>query len=199
MNSLKIQIKRIIKRINKQFLTKRYLINLLSDKRFSALIQNPVPKSEEDDQAWTWFQTMIAFKGDPFLYKLGPFSFKVEQLTKEGLITLSESLSNGASYESLIALTKPSNQPAKILFKYNLFKYFIRNYIPLEALNGILSEFWLFCTSKKKSIWDIGLNGIIPREKKGQLIYSPKMNSSVSAMVLQKLGPEIFGIPTSLQ
>lgn len=189
-------IQRIKKRISKLFV-KRYIKNLLLYKRLSCVIQNPVPKSEDDLDSWTWFQNTIVFQGHDFIYKIGPFVFRVPQLTKIGIMNLTAQLVNNEAYESLIALSRPSNRFARLLFDHDLFRYLVINCVAIEFLNGVISEFFLFCTSKKKRIWDIGLNGVIPREIHPLSMFSPKITSSEALAVLTKIGPEIFGIRLS--
>jgi hypothetical protein len=134
------------------FLRKR--LQRLENRLLNPKIITPAPNSGSDENDWKWYNKEVAYNGKPFLFKLGPYTMKVEQLTKDGLEKLigakdvydafSELFLPVCKFGKLSSLFRTARDRKKTLFTK----------VPASALSGLINEFIAYCTSVKKKMLD---------------------------------------------
>lgn len=141
------------------------------------VVRNPVPR-EVDTELWVLHQSRVVYRGQDFIFRIGPFLFRIKQLSKAKLTELIESVINQEDdnflYENVIGDTRLT----KTLLKSTKGTTFFENNVTLEAVKGLISEFHVFCTETKKKTSGIDLKGVIQRDRRKLSMSSPKAQLS---------------------
>lgn len=165
---------------------------ILKNRVFNGKINTVVPKDDNSEDHWDWFQRNIVYRGLPFSFNVGIFEYVIPQISKFTLMEIEDQLSRGDLHAYIIDNAIPHNKYAK-LFK-NRKKDILEKNTPADFLTGVISEFLLLCSSYKKKMWDIKINGIIKRGLKARLTLSQRQNQLENTRILKHIGTDIFGL-----
>lgn len=173
------------------YLVKIRIKRFLNNRVLNGKILTTAPK-EGDNPHWDWYQREIVFLGKPFRYKIGFFEYRIEQVSKFGLLEIENELIRGDIHDFIFKKSVPNNKFAQFVQSFQ--KTIFLKHTPAEFLTGVISEYIVFCSSCKKKMWDINPKGIIQRDTNQPLTRSRKESILQNTRILKRIGMDIFGI-----